>query len=57
MVVAVTAVPPEWTPLVRSMLQSMSDKEGTLDLDLTLAQGQMRLGGLTLGQAPKLRIP
>jgi hypothetical protein len=54
---AATDAPPNWAPLVRGMLQSMSDAEGALELEITFAQGQMRAGFLPLGPAPRLIIP
>jgi hypothetical protein len=55
-VVAATEIPPEWHGTVEQVLGSMADMEGTLDLDITLAQGQMRMGFLPLGPAPRLVI-
>ena len=54
--VAVTAIPPEWTPVVERMLQSMSDLQGALDLTVTAQNGQLRMGFLPLGPAPRLVI-
>jgi hypothetical protein len=56
MAVATTIIPPEWAPTVEQVLGSMSDTDGTLDLTVTLAAGQMRVGFLPLGPAPRLVI-
>ena len=56
MAVASSTIPPEWVPTVERMLQSMSDTDGTLDLTVTAQNGQMRMGFLTLGSAPRLVI-
>lgn len=56
MAVATATIPPEWAPTVGQVLGSMSDADGTLDLTLTLAAGQMRIGFLPLGPAPRFVI-
>jgi len=56
MAVASSTIPPEWAPTVERMLQSMSDIEDTLDLTITTQDGQMRMGFLPLGPAPRLLI-
>lgn len=56
MAVATTTIPPEWAPTVGQVLGSMSDMDGTLDVTLTMADGQMRIGFLPLGPAPRLII-
>lgn len=55
-IVVATEISPEWHGTVKQVLGSMADMEGTLDLDITLAQGQMRMGFLPLGPAPRLVI-
>lgn len=57
MAVAGTEIPPEWSTMVEGVLTSMSDINGTLDLNVTLADGQMRMGFLPLGSTPRLIIP
>lgn len=54
--VATTEIPPEWRGTVEQVLGSFADVDGTLDLDITLSQGQMRMGFLPLGPAPRLVI-
>lgn len=54
--VAITEIPPEWRGTVQQVLGAMADSEGNIDLDITLAQGQMRMGFLPLGSAPRLVI-
>jgi hypothetical protein len=47
---------PDWAPLARRTLASLSDTDGALDLDIVLEQGQMRIGFVPLGPAPRLVI-
>ena len=51
-------VPPQFQVMLRSVLENLaaqSDEAGVLKLPLVMAQGQMRLGPLPLGAAPRLR--
>jgi len=54
--VATTEIPPQWRGTVEQLLGALADAEGNLDLDLTFAQGQMRVGFFPLGPAPQLII-
>ena len=54
MAIANTNVPQQWVSTIEGVLQAMSDAEGTLDLPITLENGQMRVGFLPLGPAPRL---
>ena len=54
MAIANTTVPQQWASTIESVLGAMSDAEGTLDLPITLENGQMRVGFLPLGPAPRL---
>lgn len=56
MAVAASDIPPEWSPTVQRVLASIADADGTLDLDLVIERGQMRIGFLPLGPAPRLII-
>lgn len=56
MSVASGAVPAEWASTLEKMLRSMSDASGTLDLTITAQNGQLRIGFLPLGPAPRLII-
>ncbi|WP_299412661.1 DUF2125 domain-containing protein [uncultured Sulfitobacter sp.] len=47
---------PQWAATAQLGLQSMSDSDGTLNLNVTIAQGQMRMGFFPLGPAPRLII-
>ncbi|MBL8562009.1 MAG: DUF2125 domain-containing protein [Gemmobacter sp.] len=55
---AAGVVPERFRVVLRSMLENLaaqSDEPGVLKLPLVMAQGQMRLGPLPLGPAPRLR--
>lgn len=54
MAIANTNVPQQWASTIEGVLGAMSDAEGTLDLPITLENGQMRVGFLPLGPAPRL---
>ena len=54
---AAGALPPERLPLVTAGLAGMAGEDGRLTLDLTLAEGEVRLGPITLGPAPRLPPP
>lgn len=56
LMVASNTIPPEWAPVAERMLQSMSDLQGALDLTITAQSGQLRMGFLPLGPAPRLVI-
>lgn len=49
-------LPPDWRGTAEGMLRAMSDARGTLDLDITVDRGQMRLGFIPLGIIPPLII-
>ncbi|MEQ6201711.1 DUF2125 domain-containing protein [Sulfitobacter sp. HNIBRBA2951] len=51
-----TDVPAQWTSTIESVLGAMSDAQGTLDLPVTLQNGQMRVGFFPLGPAPRIVI-
>jgi hypothetical protein len=55
--VAAMQVSPQWAPAVGNILTMLSDSEGTLDLDITVEQGQMRIAFFQLGTLPRLVIP
>ena len=55
---AAGVVPEQFRVMLRSVLENLaaqSDEPGVLKLPLVMAQGQMRLGPLPLGPAPRLR--
>ncbi len=55
---AAGVVPEHFRVMLRSVLENLaaqSDQPGVLKLPLVMAQGQMRLGPLPLGPAPRLR--
>lgn len=49
-------LPPEWRGTAESVLRSMSNAQGALDLKITIDRGQMRIGFIPLGMAPRLII-
>lgn len=51
------ALPPERLPLVTAGLAGMAAEDGRVTLDLTLEGGEMRLGPIPLGPAPRLPVP
>jgi len=53
---ATSNIPAQWRGTVEQLLGAMAQEDGSLDLDITLAQGQMRLGFFPLGPAPRLII-
>ncbi|MEP1792971.1 DUF2125 domain-containing protein [Parasphingorhabdus sp.] len=54
--VATTDIPPQWRGTVEQVLGALANEDRNLDLEITLAGGQMRLGFLPLGNAPRLII-
>jgi len=57
MALSALPVPPDWTPTAARVLAAMAQPDGTLDLEITVDQGQMRIGFVPLGPAPRLSIP
>ncbi|MCX7566954.1 DUF2125 domain-containing protein [Sulfitobacter sp. F26169L] len=55
--VSESLVPRDWALTAQRLLTAMSDGQGTLALDITIDQGQMRVGFIPLGPAPRLVIP
>ncbi len=51
---ALGAVPEAQMPLLTAGLAGMAGEDGTIALDLTFADGAMRLGAIPLGPAPRL---
>lgn len=56
MAVASTDIPAGWQSTVEQVLGAMADADGTLDLPITMAGGQMRVGFFPLGPSPLLII-
>ena len=50
-------VPPERAPLIRAGLEGMAADDGAVSAELTLTGGQMRLGAVPIGPAPRIPPP
>jgi hypothetical protein len=49
--------PPQWATTAQGVMALFSDAQGTLNLEISLEAGQMRVGFIPLGPAPRLVIP